>query len=77
MIKMEHTLTVQQIIEILQKFPGHLPVEICNHYTGQLSYVDQIDLYDENCSQYSSQDNDYPMVVIHTETWYSTENNEK
>ena len=64
-----HTMTVAQLIAALQQMPPDLPVEILNHYTSDLSWVDAVDLFDGTCASYSPDDGDYPCVVIRTETW--------
>lgn len=64
-----HTMTVAQLIAALQLLPQDLPVEILNHHTGNLSWVDTVDLFDDTWASYSPDDGDYPCVVIQTETW--------
>lgn len=64
-----HTMTVAQLIAALQQMPQDLPVEINNHHTGQVSWVDRVELFDDTWASYSPDDGDYPVVVIQTETW--------
>lgn len=62
-------MTVAQLIAVLQTMPQDLPVEINNHHIGQVSWVDQVGLYDETCEPFDATEGDYPCVVIQTETW--------
>lgn len=65
------TMTVAELIETLQRMPQDLPVEINNHHTCNLSYVNAVTLFDSSNSGFAVDQDDYPMVVIHTETWAS------
>ena len=66
-----YTMTVAELIETLKTMPQDLPVEINNHYTGNLSYVNSVTLFDRCNSAFAVDQGDYPMAVIHTETWAS------
>ena len=60
-------MSVAELIEILQTMPQHLPVEINNEWAGDITFVDKISLFSED-NPYFSVDEDYPAVIIHTET---------
>jgi hypothetical protein len=68
-MNIEHTMSVAQLIKILQRMPQDLPVEINNHHTGNLSWVDAVGIFDETCEMFDVSEGDYPCVVIQTETW--------
>ena len=65
-------MTVAELIAILQTMPGDLPVEINDHNRGSLSYVDRVDCFlQEDLDPEFPED--YPVVVLQTETWASEE----
>lgn len=66
-----HTMTVAELIAALQRMPQDLPVEILNHHTDSLSWVDGVELFDDTWDSYMIEEGDYPCVVIHTESWAS------
>lgn len=62
------TMTVAQLIAILQTMPQDYPVEINDNHAGKLSWVDQVDCFKPEDLDPAFPD-DYPCVVIQTETW--------
>ena len=68
-MNIDHIMTVAELIAVLQTMPQDLPVEINNHHIGSVSWVDQVDQYDETWEAFDAAEGDYPCVVIQTETW--------
>lgn len=67
----KHTLTVAELIAILQTMPQDYPVEINDHHKGSISYVDRVDCFGPEDIEPEFADEDYPVVIIQTETWAS------
>ena len=53
-------MKVSELIKILQDMPQDLPVEINNNLGGEITYVDQVDLFTVDDGL------DYPVVMIQT-----------
>jgi hypothetical protein len=64
-------MTVAELIEILKTMPQDYPVEINDHNRGSISFVDRIDCFGPEDIEPEFVDEDYPCVVIQTETWAS------
>ena len=64
-------MTVAELIEILKTMPQDYPVEINDHNRGSISFVDRVDCFLPEDIDPEFTDEDYPCVVIQTETWAS------
>ena len=57
-------MTVAELIEILMTMPQDLPIEINDNMGGQIIYIDSVDYFDATDERFSSEDGDYPVVMI-------------
>lgn len=67
------TMTVAQLIAALQTMPQDYPVEINDNHLCKVSWVDQVDCFGPDDIDPEFVDEDYPCVILQTETWiYNT-----
>ena len=66
-------MTVAELIAILKTMPQGYPVEINDHYKGSLSFIDRVDCFNYEDIEPEFKDEDYPCVILQTETWVSEE----
>ena len=64
-------MTVSELIEILKTMPQDLPIEINDHHKGSISFVDRVDCFGPETIDPEFAEDDYPVVMIQTETWAS------
>ena len=61
-------MTVAELLDVLRNLPPEYEVELLNHVTREVSYLDEVTVFGpDNCTE----PGDYPVVVLHTETWAS------
>lgn len=61
-------MKVAQLLDVLRNLPQDYEVEVLNHATREVSYLEEVTVFGLNdCTE----PDDYPVVVLHTETWAS------
>lgn len=61
-------MTVAELLDVLRNLPPEYEVELLNHATRQITYIDEVKVFGPECC---TEPDDRPVVVLHTETWAS------
>lgn len=59
-------MKVFELIELLQKMPQDIEVEVNDNENCEIGFIHSVDLYDETNENWDSADGDYVAVIIQT-----------